>query len=102
MGNEPDAYIFQPFDISNYTTELQVGDNVLAIHGLNNGTTSSDLLFVPRLEITADENLTLSSAAILSSATPDAVNAALRMKERSKFRKHIHHVDFIQTPSALC
>ena len=31
---------------------------------------------MPRLEITADENLTLSSAAILSSATPDAVNAA--------------------------
>ena len=32
-----------------YLSHLRVGENVLAIHGLNNGLTSSDLLILPRL-----------------------------------------------------
>ena len=43
------AISFQPFDITSFIDELVPGTNVLAIHGLNQGLTSSDLLFVPEI-----------------------------------------------------
>lgn len=38
-----------PFNISEHLDLLRVGENVLAIHGLNQGITSSDFLISPRL-----------------------------------------------------
>ncbi|MGI9239345.1 MAG: hypothetical protein ACR2RV_01010, partial [Verrucomicrobiales bacterium] len=38
-----------PFDISNFVGELVVGENLLALHGLNAGSGSSDFLISPEL-----------------------------------------------------
>lgn len=38
-----------PFDISQYTNHLQVGKNILAVHGLNLGARGSDFLISPRI-----------------------------------------------------
>ncbi|UCG58681.1 MAG: lamin tail domain-containing protein [Phycisphaerales bacterium] len=46
---EADAYVFEPHDITKYRNLLRNGDNVLAIHGLNWQTSSSDMLILPKL-----------------------------------------------------
>ena len=43
------ALVFEPIDISQHLSTLVAGDNVLAIHGLNSGITSSDMLIVAEL-----------------------------------------------------
>ena len=43
------ATSFQSFNVTDHLDKLVQGTNVLAIHGLNFNTTSSDLLFVPML-----------------------------------------------------
>ncbi len=43
------ALAFEPFDISSRLSLLRVGENMLAIHGLNAGVGSSDFLIMPRL-----------------------------------------------------
>ena len=50
-GDHPDgaAVVFEPFNITAHADELQIGTNMLAIHALNNGTDSSDLLAMPRI-----------------------------------------------------
>jgi hypothetical protein len=53
----------QDFDISAYKDVLAVGFNVLAIHGLNYGMGSSDLLILPELIATELESVDLSSDA---------------------------------------
>jgi len=58
------AVNFQDFDISAYTDVLVVGLNVLAIHSLNNGLSSSDLLILPELIATEIQSLDLSSTAV--------------------------------------
>ncbi|MFT5853853.1 MAG: hypothetical protein ACI8XO_001094 [Verrucomicrobiales bacterium] len=52
LGNHDDALAqqFIDFDISVHLGVLEAGSNVLAIHGLNTDTGSSDMLIVPRLE----------------------------------------------------
>ncbi|MHC4557334.1 MAG: lamin tail domain-containing protein [Planctomycetota bacterium] len=46
---ESDAHVFEPHDITKYKNLLRAGDNVLAIHGLNWQTSSSDMLILPKL-----------------------------------------------------
>ena len=46
---DPEAMVYQDFFISSFTSVLRYGDNVLAIHGLNDGAGSSDFLIVPEL-----------------------------------------------------
>ena len=41
---------FQPFDISDQKDKFRIGNNVLAIHGMNSDADSTDLLFVARIE----------------------------------------------------
>ncbi len=48
--SDSEATTFIPFDISNSIQHLQSGRNVLAIHGLNTGQSSSDFLIWPTLE----------------------------------------------------
>lgn len=50
-GDNPDgnAQTFQDFNINNFTSLLRAGENVLAIQGLNNGISSSDMLISPEL-----------------------------------------------------
>lgn len=51
-GDHPDgeALQFVPFPIEEHLDALRPGDNLLALHGLNNGLGSSDFLLHPRLE----------------------------------------------------
>ena len=46
------AVLFEYIDVSDYLSALRSGDNVLAIHGLNYGLTSSDFLISAELEAT--------------------------------------------------
>lgn len=48
--DDQSALIYEQYDIAAAIGMLQEGTNILAIHGLNHGINSSDLLFVPRLE----------------------------------------------------
>ncbi|WP_264373128.1 CotH kinase family protein [Oceaniferula marina] len=48
--NDSDALQFQSIDVSEHLQHLVSGENVLAIHGLNFNTNSSDFLMVPELE----------------------------------------------------
>ena len=50
-GSRPDedAVVFQSFDLAGGADLLQTGTNVLAIHGLNSSSGSSDFLIVPAL-----------------------------------------------------
>jgi len=65
---------FNPFDISAFTNALVEGNNVLSIHGLNRRTTSSDLLFRPRLIATRLSNPSLGEAGYFLTPSPGAVN----------------------------
>jgi len=58
-GNRDDglAVNFQDFDISAHKDFLVTGLNVLAIHGLNHGLSSSDLLILPELIATELESI---------------------------------------------
>jgi len=49
------AVVFETFDISAYSEELVIGDNILAIHGLNHTANSSDLLIMPELVYTTPQ-----------------------------------------------
>ncbi len=49
---DAEAVVFESIDVSEHITRLRQGDNLLAIHGLNAGTTSSDLLIT--VELTAN------------------------------------------------
>ncbi|MDG2125135.1 MAG: CotH kinase family protein, partial [Verrucomicrobiales bacterium] len=53
-GNRRDALavVYETFDLSFELGRLRVGTNVLAIHGLNDGVGSSDLLMTAKLEAT--------------------------------------------------
>ncbi len=51
-NSDSNATSFELFDISNFLDLLNDGENVLAIHGLNSSSNSSDFLIAPRLELT--------------------------------------------------
>ena len=67
------AFLPDAFDISQHADLLVAGDNVLAIHLLNNADTSSDLLSVPQLEATLLD-CDLSDAVFYTDPTPEAAN----------------------------
>lgn len=52
--DDSDAVVLQEFDCSNTLDQLRCGDNVLAIHGLNAGLTSSDFLISASLHAGQD------------------------------------------------
>ena len=80
--NDQDAISFESFDLVDNLDLLRTGRNVLAIHGLNSRTTSSDLLITPELrsgnlnhellvdggQLMIDQNLRLGNAARSQSA----------------------------------
>ena len=56
-SGEADVNEFEVFDISKHINKLKEGANILAIHGLNGSTGSSDFLIMPELHAgTADSN----------------------------------------------
>ncbi len=48
---DPDSIIFQTYDITAFMANAHVGNNILAIHGLNSGLGSSDLIQQAKLTI---------------------------------------------------
>lgn len=63
-------------DISINIVDLQNGDNVLAIHGMNVNLSSSDLLMLPQLDVTYTAPV-LNVTGYLSTPTPGAANATV-------------------------
>jgi len=49
---DTEAVVFQDYDISAYLPLLQTGTNVLAVHALNDSSSSSDFLMLPELTAT--------------------------------------------------
>ena len=74
------ALQFEQFDLSSFLPLLKPGANMLAIHGLNDGTGSSDFLIVPRL-IASDAtppvwpDLQLGAAVTSANSPVDLINA---------------------------
>ena len=68
------ALQFTEFNIGSFTNQLVEGNNVLTIHGLNRNTTSSDLLFRPRLIATRLSDPSLGGEGYFLVPTPGAVN----------------------------
>lgn len=64
--NDNDAVYLEPFDISEYIDLLDTGQNILAIHGLNLSTGSSDFLISAML--TADDNAAGNPGTVSASA----------------------------------
>jgi len=52
-----EAVLYEDVDITDRLGLLQPGTNVLAIHGLNSATTDGDLLILPRLVASSDEDV---------------------------------------------
>ncbi len=71
-----DAVVFETFDLA-ATGALVAGENVLAIHGLNFnvfGTSSSDFLALPELDVTTSEGGTGPTYGFYPEPTPGAAN----------------------------
>jgi len=64
------AVVYEDIDISGFFGSLQVGGNVLAIHGLNDGAADADFLILPRL-VAGREG---SPPRFFGNPTPGAVN----------------------------
>lgn len=71
--DDSDAVDFQSFDVSGSVSSLVSGSNVLAIHGLNNGTGSSDMLIVPELTTTGGGTVGLTDLPVMALAATDSV-----------------------------
>ena len=66
-----DAIVFESFDVTKLAHLLRPGRNVLALHGLNLGTTSSDFLLSARFSVTdsVDATIPLSETTTIRSRT---------------------------------
>ena len=76
-NDDSNAVVFEEYDLTASIGALQEGDNLLAIHGLNASDGSSDLLFVPRVEVTS------SSPASGAIALNQTVDVRARVKNGS-------------------
>ncbi len=68
------AVVFEDFDISAHQDALRVGDNVLAIQGLNLGTGSSDFLMLPELVGVVPDELDINQRNFFAAASPGEPN----------------------------
>src|SRR4029450_8240925 len=68
------AVIFEEFPATSFLGNLRNGSNILAIQGLNNGLTSSDLLVVPELVAFATGALDKGVDEFFDKATPGSGN----------------------------
>ena len=89
---------FISFDISEHLNTIQTGDNVLAIQGLNHELGSSDLLFVPRLELTLSEGVTVEGQAILNASTPGLANAGFAYEGTVEIPEALPARGFYESP----
>ena len=78
VADNPDssAIRFKDVDITQHANRLLRGNNVLAIHGLNGGSASSDLLILPELHASTPQGTTLGNAGYFTEPTPGRLNGA--------------------------
>ncbi|MEO0530081.1 MAG: chitobiase/beta-hexosaminidase C-terminal domain-containing protein [Planctomycetota bacterium] len=69
-NDDEDAVVFEDLDVSSAISSLVIGDNVLAIHGLNVGDFSSDFLIVPELVGIRSEIVTPNEVGFFDDPTP--------------------------------
>ncbi|MBX3427841.1 MAG: CotH kinase family protein [Pirellulales bacterium] len=72
------AVAYVDFDVSGYSHLLQTGTNTLAIHLLNAGSSSSDLLLVPRLTVQSGTPIEPELVGRMISPTPGAPNTQVQ------------------------
>lgn len=77
-----EAESWESFVISDYVDQLNVGDNLLAIHGLNVSTTSSDFIISAELVAANVSNLGLISASAMEYTAPLVVDNSMNVKAR--------------------
>ncbi|MBN2843515.1 MAG: lamin tail domain-containing protein, partial [Sedimentisphaerales bacterium] len=80
---DPDAVVYEDFVLSQDVTEyLQVGENILAIHGLNDKLSSSDFLCLPQLTAMQDHTVSLVSNidSYFQNASPGIKNGTGQME----------------------
>ena len=68
---------FASFDLTTHLDLLQTGENVLAIHGMNNGSSSSDFLISPRLIAATNDPGVVVPQAVLYTGPFDLTENAL-------------------------
>ncbi len=74
---------FERFDLSNYLSSLNDGENLLAIHGLNISTQSSDFLILPTLTIARESLEGTISPYALKYNSPIPIDETTTIKTRS-------------------
>ena len=70
------ALLFEGFDIIAHAGSLQTGSNLLAVHGLNVSTTSSDFLIIPQIRAVRISDPSVGGPGYLDSATPGSFNGS--------------------------
>ena len=70
------AVVYEDVDVSQYVASLVAGTNILAIHGLNRGPTSSDLIMLPELHATRTGSIG-AVYGFMATPTGGATNSAL-------------------------
>ena len=73
-SHEADVDNYEDFNVSDYADALRDGENMLAIHGLNTPTRSSDLLLVSELHAAQAGDLQTNTVGYLSAPTPGSPN----------------------------
>ncbi|KKM02112.1 hypothetical protein LCGC14_1787700, partial [marine sediment metagenome] len=68
---DDDALVFETIGVTDYTSALVEGDNILAIHALNTGAADTDLLALPELE---GMNVLSTTHRYFATPTPDGAN----------------------------
>ncbi len=72
--SDGEAVVLQDFDISNHVNLLVDGPNLLAIHGLNDVITSSDMLISPELHAVRVTDPSIGGPGFLGSPSPGGLN----------------------------
>jgi hypothetical protein len=72
--SDGEAVVLQDFDISNHVNLLVDGPNLLAIHGLNDSITSSDMLISPELHAVRVTDPSIGGPGFLGSPSPGGLN----------------------------
>ena len=77
-GNHPDseAVDFAPFDLTPFLDHLVAGENLLAIQGMNRGTTNSDMLLEATLTATELAGGGIGPTSFMVQPTPGSINLA--------------------------
>ncbi|MDG2122680.1 MAG: CotH kinase family protein, partial [Verrucomicrobiales bacterium] len=74
--NDGAATTFEDTDLTPFLGDLVEGNNVLAVHGLNNGTGSSDFLILPELNAERVTNPGLGGVGYFGNPSPGSVNGS--------------------------